>query len=89
MEASLTIVVLSRLRSLAAPAFALVLALAACGTGVQDEKGWQKVLERDYPCEELRDVAEQLPSSIDRQQVAADLRRAGCEPPEAAPVQGR
>ncbi len=71
------------MKRLAAAAVALVLALAACGTGVEDEKGWNKVLQRGYPCAELIDVAEDLPSSIDRAKVAEDLRRAGCEPPPA------
>ena len=69
------------MKGLAAGAFALLLALAACGTGVEDEKAWNKVLERGYPCSELVDVAKKLPSSVDRVKVADDLRRAGCEPP--------
>lgn len=77
-----------RLRWLAFAALPAALALGACGTGVDDEEGWQKVLERDYPCEELLDVAEGLPSSIDRRRVAEDLRRAGCEPPPSTGGQG-
>ncbi len=69
------------MKRLVGAAVALVLALGACGTGVDDEKGWNKVLERNYPCSELIDVAEGLPSSVDRVKVAEDLRRAGCEPP--------
>ena len=69
------------MKGLAAGAFALLLALAACGTGVEDEKAWNKVLERGYPCSELIDVALDLPSSVDRVKVAEDLRQAGCEPP--------
>lgn len=69
------------MKRLAFGAVAVVLGLAACGTGVKDEKGWNKVLERGYPCSELLDVAQDLPSSIDRQKVVEDLRRAGCEPP--------
>ena len=71
------------MKRLAAAAVALVLALAACGTGVEDEKGWDKVLKRGYPCSELIDVAQDLPASVDRVKVAEDLRRAGCEPPPA------
>lgn len=62
-------------------AVTLALLLAGCGTGVQDEKGWNKALERGYPCTELLDIAQDLPSSIDPRKVAQDLRRAGCEPP--------
>jgi hypothetical protein len=71
-------------RWLAVAAVALVLVLTGCGTGVEDEEGWRKVLERNYSCEELLDVADGLPSSIDRQRVAEDLRRAGCDPAPAA-----
>ena len=71
------------MKALAAGAVALILALAACGTGVEDEKGWNKVLERGYPCRELIDVAQDLPASVDRVKVAEDLRQAGCEPPPA------
>jgi hypothetical protein len=76
------------MRGLAATAVALALALTACGTGVEDEKGWNKVLERGYPCAELIDVARDLPSSIDRVKVAEDLRKAGCEPTPAITGQG-
>ncbi len=69
------------MKGLAAAAVALVLGLAACGTGVDDEKGWDKVLKRGYPCSELIDVARDLPYSVDRVKVAEDLRQAGCEPP--------
>ena len=69
------------MKAIVAAAVALILGLAACGTGVEDEKGWNKVLKRGYPCAELIDVAEDLPSSIDRVKVAEDLRQAGCEPP--------
>ena len=68
----------------AVAAAVLVLGLAACGTGVKDEKGWNKALARGYPCSELLDIAEDLPSSVDPQKVAEDLRRAGCEPPQPA-----
>ncbi len=71
------------MKRLAVGAVALVLTLAACGTGVEDEKGWNKVLKRGYPCSELIDVAQDLPSSVDRVKVVEDLRRAGCEPPTA------
>ncbi len=74
------------MRRVAVAAVAAVLALAACGTGVKDEKGWNKVLERGYPCSELLDVAQDLPSSVDRQKVAEDLRRAGCELPAGWPA---
>ncbi len=67
---------------------ALALVLTACGTGVRDEKGWQEVLERNYPCEELVDVAEKLPSSVDSRQIAEDLRQRGCEPPQGLGAQG-
>lgn len=76
------------MKAVAAAAVALVLGLTACGTGVDDEKGWNKVLERGYPCAELIDVAEGLPSSVDRVKVADDLRRAGCEAPSSSPGQG-
>lgn len=71
------------MKRLAVGAVALVLLLAGCGTGVEDEKGWNKALERGYPCSELVDIARDLPSSIDPQQVVEDLRGAGCEPPSA------
>ncbi len=71
------------MKALAAAAVALILGLTACGTGVEDEKGWNKVLKRGYPCAELIQVAEDLPASIDRVKVAEDLRRAGCEPSPA------
>lgn len=74
-------------KGLAAAAVALLLTLAACGTGVEDEKGWNKVLKRGYPCAELIDVAQDLPSSVDRVKVAEDLRQAGCEP--AASITGQ
>ena len=64
-------------------ALMLVLSLGACGTGVKDEKGWNKALTRGYPCTELLDIAENLPAKIDPRKVAADLRGAGCEPPAA------
>lgn len=70
------------MKALAAAVVALVLALTAC-TGVKDEKGWDKVLKRGYPCAELIDVAEDLPASVDRVKVAEDLRQAGCEPTPA------
>jgi hypothetical protein len=73
------------MKRLAVGAVALVLLLAGCGTGVQDEKGWNKALKRGYPCTELLDIAQDLPSSIDPQNVAEDLRRAGCEPPSPTP----
>ncbi len=62
-------------------AVTVILAVAACGTGVKDDERWNMVFKRSYPCTELIDVAEDLPSSIDRVKVAEDLRRAGCEPP--------
>ncbi len=68
---------------------ALILGLSACGTGVVDEKGWNKALKRGYPCAELIDIAAGLPPSVDRGKVADDLRRAGCEPhsaPAAVPA---
>lgn len=71
------------MRRLAVGAVSLVLLLAGCGTGVQDEKGWNKAIKRGYPCTELVDIARDLPSSFDPQEVAEDLRRAGCEPPSA------
>ena len=71
------------MKTVAAAAVAMILALSACSTGVDDEKGWNKVLKRGYPCAELIDVAEGLPSSVDSAKVAADLRRAGCEPPSS------
>jgi hypothetical protein len=74
------------MKAVAAAAVALILGLSACGTGVDDEKGWNKVLKRGYPCAELIDVAEGLPSSIDRVKVADDLRRAGCEPLHPLPA---
>lgn len=69
----------ARFTPLAAVALAGVLALSAC-TGVKDEKGWRKVLTKDYPCEELLDVAADLPSSVDPAMVDADLRERGCDP---------
>lgn len=69
-------------------AVAVTLTLAGCSTGVKDEKGWNKALTKDYPCSELLDIAEDLPSSVDRQKVTEDLRRAGCEPPAAVTGQG-
>ena len=69
------------MKRLAVAVVALVLLLAACGTGVKDEKGWNKALSRDYPCSELVDIAEDLPSSVNPEKVAADLRQRGCEPP--------
>ena len=75
-------------KRLAVAVVALVLALAACSTGVKDEKGWNKALTKGYPCSELLDIAEDLPSSVDPQKVAEDLRRAGCEPPAAQEGQG-
>ena len=67
-------------KRVAAGAVAAVLLAGGC-TGVRDEKGWDKAVKRAYPCSELLDIAEDLPSSIDPQKVADDLRRAGCEPP--------
>ena len=64
----------------ATAAVVVVVFLAACGTGVEDEKGWNKALERGYDCTELLDIAGDLPSSMDPAKVAEDLRRAGCEP---------
>ena len=76
------------MKAVAAAAVALILGLGSCGTGVDDEKGWEKVLKRGYPCAELIDVAEGLPTSVDRGKVADDLRRAGCEPPSSISGQG-
>ena len=76
------------MKRLAAGAVALVLLLAGCGTRVEDEKGWNRALERGYPCAELLDIAQDLPSSIDPQNVAADLRRVGCDAPSATIGQG-
>ena len=76
------------MKRLAVGAVALVLLLAGCGTGVKDEKGWNKALERNYPCSELIDIAVDLPASIDPQKVAEDLRRAGCEAPSATTGRG-
>lgn len=66
-------------RYLVAAAVSVTLVLTGC-TGVQDEKGWRKALSKDYPCSELLDIAEDLPSSVDRQMVDADLRERGCDP---------
>ncbi|HEX6597219.1 MAG TPA: hypothetical protein VF045_09800 [Acidimicrobiales bacterium] len=66
-------------RYLAAAAVTVTLALAGC-TGVQDEKGWRKALTKDYPCSELIDIAEDLPSSVDPEMVDEDLRQRGCDP---------
>ncbi len=71
------------MKALAAAAVALIVGLTACGTGVEDEKGWNKVLKGGYPCAELIDVALDLPASIDRVKIAEDLRGAGCEPPSS------
>ena len=60
--------------------------LAGCSTGVDDEKGWRKVLDRNYPCAELVDIARDLPASVDTRMVTEDLRRAGCEPPANGPA---
>ncbi len=68
-------------KRVAVGAVALVLLLGGC-TGVKDEKGWNKALKRGYPCRELLDIAEDLPTSVNPQKVADDLRRAGCEPPQ-------
>ena len=76
------------MKAVAAAVVALILGLSACGTGVDDEKGWDKVLKRGYPCAELIDLAKGLPTSIDRVKVAEDLRRAGCEPPSSITAQG-
>ena len=67
----------------------LAVALAGCRTGVRDEDGWEKVLDRGYSCAELRDVAEDLPSSVDRGRVDEDLRKAGCQPLGADQDAGR
>ncbi len=69
------------MKRLAVVGLALTLTLAGCSTGVKNEKGWNKALTRGYPCSELLDIAEDLPSSVDPQKVAEDLRQAGCEPP--------
>ena len=79
---------MSALGRAVAAAVMLVVVLAGCSTGVEDEEGWRKVLDRGYPCAELIAVAERLPSSIDPQRVADDLRRAGCEPPQPGAGQG-
>ena len=73
----------AHVRRVAAAAVLLVAVLGGCSTGVADEKGWRKALARGYPCSELLDIAEGLPASIDPQRVAEDLRRVGCEPPQA------
>lgn len=76
------------MKRLTVGAVTLVLLLAGCGTGVQDEKGWNEVLKRGYPCSEVLDIAQDLPSSLDRQKVTEDLRRAGCEPPSPTTAPG-
>ena len=76
------------MKRLGVAAVALVLTLAGCSTGVKDEKGWNKALTRDYPCSELVDIAEDLPSKVDLQKVAQDLRERGCEPPASLGAQG-
>jgi hypothetical protein len=72
------------MRRVVVGAVATLLLVSGC-TGVRDEKGWDKAVKRGYPCSELLDIAEDLPSSVDPRKVADDLRRAGCEPP-AAPI---
>ena len=76
------------MKRLAVGVVTLVLLLAGCGTGVEDEKGWKKALKRGYPCNELLDIAQDLPSSVDPHKVAEDLRRAGCEPPSTTTGSG-
>ncbi|MDQ3979033.1 MAG: hypothetical protein M3314_05710 [Actinomycetota bacterium] len=76
------------MKRIAVVSLTLALTLAGCSTGVKDEKGWNKVLTRGYPCSELIDVAEDLPSSVDPQKVAHDLRNAGCEVPAAFAARG-
>lgn len=72
------------MRRLAVGAVALILLLTGCGTGVQDQKGWNKAVKRGYPCSELLVIARGLPSSVDPEKVADDLRRAGCEAPSGS-----
>ena len=67
-------------RAVAVLAGAALLMLTACSTGVMDEEGWNKVLERDYDCAELVDVARDLPENVDRAQVNKDLEARGCQP---------
>jgi hypothetical protein len=54
------------------------LVAGACSTGVEDIEGWRKAVARDYSCSELREIADGLPASVDRDEVDADLRRKGC-----------
>lgn len=66
-------------RSLAIVGLLVVGLLAGgCSTGVEDIEGWRKAVARGYPCSELREIADGLPASVDREEVDADLRERGC-----------
>jgi hypothetical protein len=69
---------------IAALVLVFILALSGCvRTGVRDYAGWQKAVESGQPCAELFDIRGNLPASVDRRAVDADLRRIGCETAES------
>lgn len=60
------------------------LTLAGCvGTGVPDYEGWRSAVEDGQSCAELHDIRSNLPDSVDRAQVDADLKDIGCDSPQA------
>lgn len=60
------------------------LAIGGCvGTGVPDYDGWRAAVENGQSCAELYDIRSDLPDSVDRAQVDADLREIGCDSPRA------
>ncbi len=68
------------------PSLSLIAALAVAGcvgTGVPDYEGWRSAVENGQSCAELYDIRSELPDSVDRAQVDADLKEIGCDSPEA------
>lgn len=60
------------------------LAIGGCvGTGVPDYEGWRSAVEDGQSCAELYDIRSNLPDSVDRAHVDADLKDIGCDSPQA------
>ncbi len=60
------------------------LAVGGCvGTGVPDYEGWRSAVENGQSCAELYDIRSNLPDSVDRAKVDADLKEIGCDSPRA------
>jgi hypothetical protein len=70
-------------------AAAVIVGSAGCSTGVRDYEGWAKAVRIGEPCAELFDIRADLPASVDRVAVDADLARIGCASPDSVRTDGK